>query len=126
MPHFFRHVVPKIASKLSSRRKTPGSGSEESNGVKPAFVPGVRHSKAPHWHDLYDTTTSGSRLDTYLELHDSHDWQGPMTTIHGGVQHPLSAEKGSLDESVVISEEAAMEAGIMKTVRVEQYPVACA
>lgn len=94
------------------------------------FVPEARHSKPPHWHDLYDTTTSGSRLDTYLELHDSQDWQSPMTTIHGGLQHLPSTEKGSTEKDswgapIVTSEEAGMEAGIMKTVRVEQYPVSC-
>lgn len=120
------HVAPKIASKLSSR-KTPGSGSEESKKANSTFVPKKAQSKPPpHWHDLYDTTTSGSRLDTYLELHDSHDWQSPMTTIHGGLQHLPPTEKGSLEEPFVTSEEAAMEAGIVKTVRVEQYPVACA
>lgn len=47
-----------------------------------------------------------------------------MTTIHGGLQHVSAPEKGSSGEPFVTSEEAAMEAGIMKTVRVEQYPVA--
>ena len=47
-----------------------------------------------------------------------------MTTIHGGLQHVSTTEKGTSGEPFVTSEEAAMEAGIMKTVRVEQYPVA--
>lgn len=84
------------------------------------------NSKPPQWQDLYDTTTSSSRLDHYLELHDSHGWQSPMTTIQGGLQHLPSAEQGPLGESIVTSEEAAMEAGIMKTVRMEQYPLAYA
>ena len=127
VPHFFRHVTPKVFGKLSSSRKTPGSGSdEESKRTKRTSVPAARHSKQPpHWHDLYDTTTSGSRLDTYLELHDSNDWQSPVTKIHGGLQQLPSTKKGSWGESVVFSEEAAMEAGIRKTVRVEQHPVAC-
>lgn len=127
IPHFFRHIRPKFLDKLSSSRKTPGSGSDgESKRTKRNTLPAARHSKQPpHWHDLYDTTTSGSRMDTYLELHDSNDWQSPVTKIHGGLQQLPSTEKGSWGQPLLVSEEAAMEAGIRKTVRVEQHPVAC-
>lgn len=46
MPHFFRHVVPKVASKLSSGHKTSRTSSDGSKGVKPALVPEVRQLKA--------------------------------------------------------------------------------
>ena len=126
MPQFYRYVAPKIASILSSSHNPPSGGSDDSKKVKPPIVPGARHSKpSSHWYDPYDTTTSGSRLDTYLELHDSTDWQNPMTTIHGGSQQHLSpAEQSSWGEPSVTSEEVTMEAGIVKTVRMEQYPQA--
>ena len=127
MPPFYRHVAPKIASMLSSSHKSPGGGggSDDSKKVQPPIVPGARHLKmSSHWYDLYNTTTSGSRLDTYLELHDSPDWQSPMTTIHGGSPHLSSAEQGSRGEADVTSEEVIIEAGIVKTVRMEQYPEA--
>lgn len=118
MPHFFRHVAPRIASKFSSSRKTP-KDSKGSGPEKPAPDDPKQQSKPPHWHDLYDTTTS-SRQDAYLELNESHDWHSPTTTIHGGTQ-PVSETNGW--KELVVSEESAMEAGIMKTVHVEQYQV---
>lgn len=110
MPHFFRHVAPKIVNRLSSIHRIPGIG--ESKNAKTTIVPGARHSKPPpHWHDLYDTvdsTTSGSRLDTYLEVHDSHELQSPTTTTH----YLSWAETSSRGEPVVASEEAAQRSAV--------------
>lgn len=117
MPHFFRHVMSKI--KGTKRAKS-------------TFVSEASRSKPPpHWHNVFDTTTSGSRQDNYLELQDSpdsHDWRSPKTTIHGQLQYPPPTKMTgtvSSREPVVTSKEAAMEAGILKTVRMkqsEQYP----
>lgn len=122
MPHFYRYVAPRICGRLFSRRKNPSSvGGSGSNKAAPALR---NPSKPPpHWHDLYDTTTS--RQDNYLELNENTDWQSPTTTIQGGgSQNSSSGEKCSGRRAGNdVSDESAMESGIVKTVRVEQYPV---
>lgn len=109
-----------IASKLSSFTRSSQSGSNrQSRGTTrnrlASLVPVRRVVKAvPQWHDHYDTTTTTTttsttikpRRESYLELNNSGDWRGPTTEITGERRH------GPVDE----------EAGIVKTVRVEQFP----
>lgn len=118
MPHFFRHITPKIASKLSfTRSSQSGSNRARQSGGRnrmASLVPVRRALKVvPQWHDHYDTTTTTTsittkpRRDSYLELNTggSGDWRSP-TTDGSGTQR-----SGPVDE----------EAGIVRTVRVEQF-----
>ncbi|MCJ1342723.1 hypothetical protein MMC31_000911 [Peltigera leucophlebia] len=117
MPQFYRHVGPKIASKLSSSRKNDSS--RGGNGP----VPRNPNRPIPQWHDMFDTnTTITDRTENYLELNDSVDWQSPKTTIQGGKDAQRPNTMGNYINRYDASEETALEAGIMKTVRVEQFP----
>lgn len=106
-----------IASKLSFTRSSQSGSNRQSRGTArnriASLVPVRRVIKAvPQWHDHYDTittttsTTAKPRRESYLELNNSGDWRGPTTEITGERRH------GPGDE----------EAGIVKTVRVEQFP----
>lgn len=117
MPHFFRYFAPKIASKLYFTRSSGSGSNRPSRGSArnrlASLVPVRRANKpVPQWHDHYDTTTTTTsittkpRHDSYLELNNSGDWRGPTTEIKG------ERRVGPVDE----------EAGIVKTVRVEQFP----
>lgn len=74
MPHFFRHVAPKIASKLSLSRSSDLARASSS------FVP-VRAGKVKDWKSgMYESSgaTSSRGMDDYMELGESNTWQeGP-------------------------------------------------
>lgn len=112
MPNFFRHVAPKIASKLHSRKKN-------SSLNKIASTVSSRSRKIiPHWHDRYDP---GSRHSEYLELGEGNVWHSPAKSgdvAGNGLVPPNAAWR---DPKVPISG-VDLESGITKTGKVEQYP----
>lgn len=114
IPQFYRHIVPKITSRFSSSRRNVSSRS--GNGP----VPRNPNRPIPQWHDLFDTnTTITTRTENYLELTESIDWQSPKTTIQGGKD---TQNANTMGNKYDVPGGPGLEAGIVKTVRVEQFP----
>ena len=117
MPQFYRHIGPKITSKLSFSRKT--NRSRSGNGP----VPRNPNRPITQWHDLFGPNTAiNTCTENYLELNENVDWQSPKTTIQGGKNAQSADTTGNYSRSCDFSEDSALEAGIEKTVRVEQFP----
>lgn len=115
MPQFYRHIGSKITSKLSSRGKN--------NSSRSGPVPRNPNRPITQWHDLFDPNTAiTTGTENYLELDEIGDWQTPKTTIQGGKNAQSPNTTGNYSKSYDVSEDSALEAGIVKTVRVEQFP----
>lgn len=74
MPNFFRHVGPKVVSKLSFSRYTHGSSGKSSGSSKASFVP-VR-AQPPEWDKNFNPVPKGN--DHYMELGESNTWGRPI------------------------------------------------
>lgn len=111
IPQFYRHIGPKITSKLSSSRKN--NSCRSGNGP----VPRNPNRPIPQWHDLFDTnSTITTHTENYLELNESIDWQSPKTTIQDGKDARSTNTTGNCINRCEVSEESVLEAGIVKTV----------
>lgn len=79
MPHFFRHITPRIAGAFSPSRRSNGSCRGSNNNKLASFVP-VRASKVPEWSEGLDTRANDR--SEYMELGESN-WPGPGTiSVH--------------------------------------------
>ncbi len=111
MPNFFRHVAPKIASKLHSSKKNSSLNKFAS------IVSSRSHKSVPQWHDRYDLSP---RHSEYLELGEDNVWHSPAkagAVAGNGPIPPNAVWKGPKASG----SGADLESGITKTVKVEQY-----
>ncbi|MCJ1458495.1 hypothetical protein MMC28_008868, partial [Mycoblastus sanguinarius] len=82
LPQFFRHFLPKIASKISTFRQT-----KSPSHISKKYGSSAHTGKTASWQDPYDPRLLQGN---YLELGERDKTLGPSTTIHGGKQDSMS------------------------------------